>query len=216
MLETQPISTTFRDPPGGGGGGPAVADTLPVEQLLQRMREGDRQAAAMFINDYGDLIRRRVRGKLGASVRRMFDSLDILSTVGRRFDHYVRDGKLQAIDEPQLWSLLFRMAETAVVDKVRAVKRLQLAEGEDGPIARVLLARIDAAERTGVGGTDIVLEKALSALHFDDDRSILALWLADWPLFRIAEALGATPAAVRQRWRIIRGLLREKIDAGEL
>jgi DNA-directed RNA polymerase specialized sigma24 family protein len=187
-----------------------------VDQLLTRMRAGDRQAAALFLSGYGDLIRRRVRGKLGASVRRMFDSLDILSTVGRRFDRYVRDGKLQAVDEPQLWSLLFRMAEAAVVDKVRAVKRLQLAEGEDGPIARELLARIDSAERGGASGADIVLEKALGALPFDDDRSILTLWLADWPLFRIAEALGTTPAAVRQRWRAIRELLREKLDAGEL
>lgn len=213
MLATQPNPATFRDPPSGSG---SAAAALPVDQLLARMRAGDRQAAALFLSNYGDLIRRRVRGKLGASVRRMFDSLDILSTVGRRFDRYVRDGKLQAVDEPQLWSLLFRMAEAAVVDKVRAVKRLQLAEGEDGPIARELLARIDSAERGGASGADIVLERALGALPFDEDRSILTLWLADWPLFRIAEALGTTPAAVRQRWRAIRELLREKLDAGEL
>ena len=213
MLETRPIPAAFQDAPGPQY---AQAEAVPVDLLLGRMRAGDRQAAAVFLTDYGDLIRRRVRGKLGVSVRRMFDSLDILSTVGRRFDRYVRDGKLQAIDEPQLWSLLFRMAEAAVFDKVRAVKRLEVAEGEDGPIARVLLARIQDAERNNADGADIVLEQVLAVLPSDDDRSILTLWLTDWPLFRIAEALGTTPAAVRQRWRAIRLRLREKLDAGEL
>lgn len=213
MLETLPSPPAFQD---STGSRLVNAHPVPVDVLLTRMRAGDRQAAAVFLNDYGDLIRRRVRGKLGASVRRMFDSLDILSTVGRRFDRYVRDGKLQAIDEPQLWSLLFRMAEAAVFDKVRAVKRLEVAEGEDGPIARVLLARIQDAEQGHDNGTEIVLERVLAVLPSDEDRSILTLWLSDWPLFRIAEALGTTPAAVRQRWRSIRLRLREKLDAGEI
>ena len=212
MLETRPSSTTFRDLPVRVSPGAPV----PVNDLLTRMRSGDRDAAASFLVNYGDLIRRRIRGKLGASVRRMFDSMDILSTIGRRFDRYVRDGKLQAVDEPQLWALLFHMAEAAVIDKVRMVKRLQIAEGEDGAIARELLARIQSAENSASDGAEIVLERALAALRSDDDRTVLTLWLADWPLFRIAEAMGITPAAARQRWHSIRLLLKDKLDAGEL
>lgn len=212
MLETHPSSSAFRDQAVSVPPPPA----LPVGELLARMRAGDRDAAASFLVNYGDLIRRRVRGKLGASVRRMFDSMDILSTIGRRFDRYVRDGKLQAVDEPQLWALLFRMAEAAVIDKVRIVKRLQIAEGEDGAIARELLQRIEAAENRADEGAEIVLEKALAALRTDDDRTVLTLWLADWPLFRIAEAMGITPAAARQRWHSIRILLKQKLDDGEL
>ncbi len=212
MFETRSSSSTFRDQPLSVPLSPAI----PVTELLTRMRAGDRDAAAAFLANYGDLIRRRVRGKLGASVRRMFDSMDILSTIGRRFDRYVRDGKLQAVDEPQLWSLLFRMAEAAVIDKVRIVKRLQVAEGEDGAIARELLIRIEAAERSESDGADIILERALASLRSDDDRTILTLWLADWPLFRIAEAMGIAPAAARQRWHSIRLLLKEKLQAGEL
>ncbi len=212
MLETRPTSAVFRDPPLAV---PAPR-SVPVTELLTRMRAGDREAAAAFLANYGDLIRRRVRGKLGASVRRMFDSMDILSTIGRRFDRYVRDGKLHAVDEPQLWALLFRMAEAAVIDKVRIVKRLQVAEGEDGAIARELLARIEAVQNGSDEGAEIVLEKALAALRSDDDRTVLTLWLADWPLFRIAEAMGITPAAARQRWHSIRLFLRDKFEAGAL
>ena len=212
MIDTRPSSTGFRDQPVSV----PPLNAVPVTELLARMRTGDREAAASFLVNYGDLIRRRIRGKLGASVRRMFDSMDILSTIGRRFDRYVRDGKLQAVDEPQLWALLFRMAEAAVIDKVRIVKRLQIAEGEDGAIARELLARIQAAENNAEDGAEILLEKALAALRSDDDRTVLTLWLADWPLFRIAEAMGISPAAARQRWHSIRALLKQKLEAGEL
>ncbi len=214
MLETEPSSSTFRDVPVSV---PPLA-TMPVQALLARMRAGDRDAAAAFLVNYGDLLRRRVRGKLGASVRRMFDSLDILSTIGRRFDRYVRDGKLQALDEPGLWALLFRMAEAAVIDKVRVVKRLQVAEGEDSPVARELLARMSVAENghADAGGPEIVLEKALAALKTDDDRTILTLWLADWPLFRIAEAMGSRPVDVRLRWQTIREHLKARFQAGQM
>ena len=212
MLESRPNSSTFRDPRVFV----APLSPVPVTELLSRMRAGDRDAAAAFLVNYGDLIRRRVRGKLGVSVRRMFDSMDILSTIGRRFDSYVRDGKLQAVDEPQLWALLFRMAEAAVIDKVRIVKRLQIAEGEDGAIARELLARIEAVESGTEDGAELILEKALAALRSDDDRTVLTLWLADWPLFRIAEAMNIAPAAARQRWHSIRLLLKNKLVAGEL
>lgn len=215
MLETHPSSSAFQDQQVSDAPAPP-APAAPVGNLLTRMRDGDRDAAAAFLVNYGDLIRRRIRGKLGASVRRMFDSMDILSTIGRRFDRYVRDGKLQDVDEPQLWAILFRMAEVAVIDKARIVKRLQIAEGEDGIIARELLARIEAAENATEAGADIILERALAALRSDADRTILTLWLADWPLFRIAEAMDSTPVAVRQRWHSIRLLLRKKLEAGEL
>ena len=67
-------------------------DPIPqenVESLLRRMRNGDREAAAQFITRYEDRIRRRIRGKLNPSVRRLFDSQDIFSTIGRRLDQYV-------------------------------------------------------------------------------------------------------------------------------
>ena len=70
--------------------------------------------------------------------------------------------------------------------------------------------------RTDEGGPEVVLEKALAALKTDDDRTILTLWLADWPLFRIAEAMGSRPVDVRLRWQTIRELLKKSFDAGKL
>lgn len=194
---------------------PGALVDAPVEALLARMRSGDREAAAAFVTRYGALIRRRVRGKLGAGVRRLFDSQDIMSTVGRRLDRYVRNGRVDARDESQLWNLVYLMAETAVIDKVRAVKRLDAAEGDDEPLARLLVQRLQGNPAASSEEAPD-LERVYWSLGSDAERELLTLWLADMPLFRIAECLGVTPAAVRQRWKVVRDRLRAQLEAGTL
>ena len=187
-----------------------------MDGLVRRLREGDRVAAAEFVREYGDLIRRRIRGKLGSSMRRLFDSQDILSTVTRRLDRYVRSGRVRAVDEAQLWSLVFKIAEVAVVDRLRAFERLKAVEGEDSPVARELLTRMERAENTEPHGSELVLEQVYSTLSSPADRELLTLWLADTPMFRIAAALNTTPAAVRQRWQAVRTRLKRDLEAGAL
>lgn len=184
--------------------------------LLRRMRRGDREAAFRFVEQFGDLIRRRVRGKLNSGMRRIFDSQEILSTVGRRLDRYVMEGQLRADSEPQLWSLLFRMIDAALVDKARTYRRLRRVEDEDSEFASRLLARMQERDRNSNDGGEIELEAAFRSLRSDVDREVLALWLNDVPHTRIAEEISSTPDAVRQRWRSIRDHLRAQISAGAL
>src|SRR5689334_16822079 len=87
-----------------------------VGSLLTRMRAGDRNAAAQFMDRFGSRIRRRVRGRLRPAMRRLFDSQEIISTLARRLDLFVRGGQLNAETEGQLWTLVFKMAENAVID----------------------------------------------------------------------------------------------------
>lgn len=185
-------------------------------ELLRRMRGRDREAAFRFVEQFGDLIRRRVRGKLNSGMRRIFDSQEILSTVGRRLDRYVMQGQLHADSEPQLWSLLFRMIDAALVDKARTYRRLRRVEGEDSEFASRLLGRMQERDRQSEDGGEIELEAAFRSLRSDVDREVLALWLNDVPHARIAEEISSTPDAVRQRWRSIREHLRAQIAAGAL
>ncbi|MFM9994440.1 MAG: hypothetical protein ACKVU4_01420, partial [Phycisphaerales bacterium] len=67
---------------------------LDPEALLQRMRRGDRAAAGEFVNRYGSRLLRRIRSKLSQPMRRVFDSVDILSTLARRLDRFVSSGQL--------------------------------------------------------------------------------------------------------------------------
>lgn len=182
-----------------------------LEGLLFQMRNGDREAAARFILTYGARIQRRIRGKLGPSMRRLFDSQEILSTIGRRLDLYVRDRKLDASEERDLWMLVFRMADNAVVDKGRIYQKLQSVEGRDSPFAHSLLARLRRAEAKHSEGVEIELEFLIKSLPVEMDRVLLKGWLHDRPLDEIADRLNMTPAAVRKRWERVKTLLRSEL-----
>lgn len=190
---------------------PAAAPT--IESLLLRMRHGDREAAAEFILRYGERIRRRVRSRLTGAARRVFDSADILSTLSRRLDDYVSGRKLEAETEAQLWSLVFRIADNAVVDKSRIMARLRSVEGEDSPFAARFLQRMQAAQQAETAGADLEVERLIDALEDPIDRQILALWLADTPHTVTAGCVGLTPAAVRKRWQSIKAQLRAKLES---
>lgn len=195
---------------------PGFSDHDRLAFLAQRMREQDREAAALFMVEYGPLIRRRVRGKLGAAMRRLFDSQEILSTVGRRLDRYVRVGRLEAESPGQLLQLVFRMAEGAVIDKIRVFKRLERVEGEDSDFAQELSSRLHEADQDDAEGAAISLDSALRALTSDTDRQILTMWLNGTQHNVIAWELGMTPAAVRQRWKTIRDRLKESLQLGAI
>jgi len=181
-----------------------------IDDLLPRMRSGDREAAAAFITRYGSRIRRRIQGKLSPAMRRIFDSQDILSTVGRRLDLYVRSGSLEANSENQLWKLLFKMANNAVVDKARVMRRLREVEDEDSPFAQTLLQELNRAERRGLDAVEIEIETARNYITDPVDRRILTLWLVGTPHATIAEDVELTSVNVRKRWQKIKERLHER------
>jgi DNA-directed RNA polymerase specialized sigma24 family protein len=183
-----------------------------VGSLLDRMRSGDRAAAAEFMAQYGARIRRRVRGKLSPAMRRLFDSQDILSTLGRRLDLYVRAGRLRAVSENELWSLVFTVADHALVDLRRTTDYLRSIEGADGPLAQAMLRRINDAPEPGADAS-LGLARVFEALKDGTDREILSLWITDTPHHVTAELMGLTPAAVRKRWERIKDTLREDLKA---
>ncbi len=185
-----------------------------VEGLLARMRKGDRAAAGEFMDRYGSRIRRRVRFKLSQPMRRLFDSQEILSTVARRLDLCVDGDQIDARLPEELWSLVFRMADNALIDRVRVFRRLQAVEGSDSRFAQALLGRVRDAER--VGGFEIEMDKVFQAVENPVDREILSLWLCETPHPAIAQQTGITPASVRQRWQRLREKLRSLIEDGLL
>ena len=192
---------------------PSVKSPTEVQLLLARMQAGDRDAAALFVTRYGSLIRRRIRGKLSPAMRRIFDSLEILSTVGRRLDLYVRAGRFNAQSEGQLWALVFRMANNAVIDKSRIFRRLEKVEAEDSEFSRQLLARLNDARQRGDREVEIEIEHALGLFGDLIDKQILSFWLSGTRLSLIAEYVGLAPTAVRKRWQTIRSKLQAHFSA---
>lgn len=191
-----------------GTSGPPHA--VPDRELVDRMRAGDREAAAEFIRRYGPRLRRRIRSRLGPRMRRVFDSQDILSTLSRRLDGFVARGGLRVQSENQLWAFVLRMAENATIDKQRVLRRLQAVEGEDSPVASELARRIErGGHADDDAGAGIEIERALALLDDPIDKEILSMWVAGHPHTVTAESVGLTAAAVRKRWQMIRARLRE-------
>jgi DNA-directed RNA polymerase specialized sigma24 family protein len=179
--------------------------------LLAEMRHGDRDAAAELMRRYGDRLKRRVRGKLSSPVRRVFDSHDIFSTVGRRLDLYVSNGSFFARSEAELWALLARMIDHAVVDKARITQRYQRVEGDDAVVAQALLKQLESSGRD----QELTIHQIDQLLGDDGDlinREILLLWSREFTFEQIAEMMGVDAAMVRQRWRRLRAHLREQLD----
>ncbi len=196
------------------GGIPAesgVASPAALQSLIERMQRGDRDAAAEFVHRWGPLIRRRYRHKLGRAMRSLFDSEELLSTISRRLDLYVRNGRLQAADEGQLWALVFRIAENSLADKVRIFQRLRSVEGEDAPLAHELASRLQNADQRQPEGAEIELDRILTQLPAGGERQILSLWLSGLSLAAIAEEMELTPEAVRKRWQRIRESIRDRL-----
>jgi DNA-directed RNA polymerase specialized sigma24 family protein len=192
-------------------GDPAKMETLEheladLETLLARMRGGDREAAATFMRIYGERVRRRVSGKLSSGMRRLFDSQEILSTVTRRLDHCVSKGQLAAAGPEQLWAMVFRIAQTSVVDKGRIYRRLRRTEGPDQEFAAQLRQRLGDAE--GDEGAELELDTLLRSLETRLDREVLTGWLRGLTYDTMSEELGMKPEALRKRFERIRDRLR--------
>lgn len=192
-----------------------VSQEREPEELLYRMQQGDRAAAAEFMQRFGDRVRRRIRGKLGHGMRRLFDSQEILSTLGRRLDRYVCNGQMKATSLPELWGLVFRIADNSLIEKARVFRSLQEREGEDGPVAYTVLQRLRAAERIGDEEPLLEIDRALTALSDPIDREILSQWLMGFEHATIADSVGLAATAVRKRWQKIRETLRELYNAEE-
>ena len=192
----------------------AVMAQEEPEALLARMRAGDRTAAALFVERFAPQIRRRIRGKLNPAMRRLFESQEILSTFGRRLDTFIGTGRLNAESVPQLWSLLFRIADNSLIEKARVFRRLEAREGEDSVLAHRVAQRLRDAERGETDGALIEIDRALTGLKDAIDREILSLWLMGSNYAEIATTVGLAPASVRDRWFDIRGRLRALYEAG--
>jgi DNA-directed RNA polymerase specialized sigma24 family protein len=176
--------------------------------VLQRIRAGDREAAAEFLMRNEALLRRRYRNKVGSSLRRIMDSEDLVATLSRRLDAYVASGRVQALTIDQFWTLIHRMVEHLVSDKARVLKRLKRAEADDRALAEALARRLE----TGPGTAGDEPLSVLPLIEDATDREIVRLWLGEIRLDLIGERLGLSAANVRKRWQRIRTALRSRLE----
>lgn len=164
-------------------------------------REAQRLWAAERMLELAPLVRNRLRRKLDGGARRLFDSQDLMSTVLRRVDRLAAEGRLRAQSDEELISLLFRVSDRVLIDRYRVLGKLRRVEGEDSEWAQSLLTRLDRA--TDETGKEMLTE-IFQSLESADDRILFSLWLRDVPHVVIAQTMGISPEAARQRWSVLR------------
>ena len=170
------------------------------QDLMQRVRSGDADAATTLVRQYEPAVRRAVRiWMLNARLRRSIDSIDICQSVLASF--FVRTALSQyQVDTPgQLVNLLVSMARNKLADQVRHEQALcrDSRRVEAGDIRDREPAGTDPTPSRLVASRDL-LEEFRRRMTPEERR------LADqraqgkeWP--EIAAALGGRPDALRKR-----------------
>jgi RNA polymerase sigma-70 factor (ECF subfamily) len=90
------------------------------QELIQRVRGGDGEAATLLVRRYESAIRRAARFRLSnARLHAVLDSLDICQSVLASFFVRAAAGQYEISEPEQLLRLLVRMARNKVVDHAR-------------------------------------------------------------------------------------------------
>lgn len=190
--------------------GIARCQDVSASELLLRIRGGDRAAAAAFLSRYERQLQRRIRERLHARLRTIFDTGDVMGTVSRRFDAIVASGGVRAQSMGEVISLLQAMIRLAIASKARKEKPTASLQNEDESLMTTFwsAAAVESEDRLRL------LERCFSVLPCDLDRDILQLWITGQPLASIAELLGVQAPRVRKRWELIRSRLGSMLTSG--
>jgi DNA-directed RNA polymerase specialized sigma24 family protein len=190
-------------------------DDRGVAALLSRFQEGDTDAVGDFVHRYGPVIRAHYRRRIGRSMQRLVDSQDLLSTIARRLCQRVSSRRVRASDRHQLWTLVFRIGDGALVDRIRILSRLRSLEG-DSEFVHLLRGRLDRPGDSS--GNEFAEELAgmLDSLHTETDKTLLVMWLHGMPLAEAGAEFGLTPPAARKRWERIRHALRARLEEADV
>jgi RNA polymerase sigma-70 factor (ECF subfamily) len=97
-----------------------MSEEPTFQELIQQVRRGDGEAAAVLVRSYESAIRRAARFRLGdAGLCAVLDSLDICQSVLASFFVRAAAGQYEITEPQHLLNLLVRMARNKVVDHAR-------------------------------------------------------------------------------------------------
>ncbi|WP_162006626.1 RNA polymerase sigma factor [Roseimaritima sediminicola] len=169
--------------------------------LVQRVRDGDAEAADELIRLYEPEIRRFIRYRLSsASLSALLESLDIWQSVLARFFVQLDTGHLDLEEPTQLRKLLITMARNKVYDQIRrqtADRRDRRKHCADGG------GRLDELACGAETPSQIVARREILALVraslSEEETYLLEQRVEGRPWDALAEELQARPDALRKR-----------------
>jgi RNA polymerase sigma factor (sigma-70 family) len=190
-----------------------MADALNFDELIQRVRAGDEEAAALLVKRYESAIRRAVRFRLAdARLGGLLDSMDICQSVLGSFFLRAASGQFELKNPGQLLKLLTAMARNKLNSQARKqlsqrrdVRRVESGDRSDGQFVAT------AANPSTIVAARDLLEEVHRRLS-PDERRVLELRNQGWDWAAIGSQVGVGAEAVRRR--LSRALDRVVADLG--
>lgn len=176
-----------------------MADEAPFHDLIRRVRRGDDAAAAELVRRYEPAIRRAIRFRLtDPRLRRTCDSMDVCQSVLASFFVRAASGQYDLDSPEQLLRLLTTMARNKLLNQARQ----EHAARRDNRLVTDDIANHDVAAGDPGPAQQAEAKELLAEVHrrlAPDELKLVELRNQGHDWNAIAEQVGGTPAALRQK-----------------
>jgi RNA polymerase sigma factor (sigma-70 family) len=197
-----------------------MSEEPSIQELIERLRDGDNQAANEIVNRFGDRLVSLARSRLDRLILRKLDPEDVVQSVCRSALARLSDGRLTVNDWNSLWKLLvcitvnkccaqaefFRAARRDVHREVDVTPRdedsgadFQPADDEPSPLEATLLVE--------------AVQQLLDSFRDPKHRTIVQLRLQHYSPPEIALEVGVSERTVHRVLDRVKMLLRQQIMA---
>lgn len=176
--------------------------------LVLRVRQGDREALAEFIEQHRRQLLAYIERQLGAALRRKVEAEDIFQEVSA---DAVRSHGAMDLSERDPFSWLCQLAERRIIDAHRrffdaqkrdAGREVALGAGgsdsQPGGLINLLVASMTSPSQAfSRNAREARVQEAIAQLN-QEQREVLRLrYVEGWPTKQIAEQVGKSDVAVR-------------------
>jgi RNA polymerase sigma-70 factor (ECF subfamily) len=175
---------------------------LPLDDLLDRLCDGDSAAAERVFAEYEPYLRKAVRRQLRARLRPKFDSADILQSVWVDFLRGFRDAGWRFTNADQLRAFLFVATRNRLIDWTRKHQKASIREEPIGGDDDRVTPASSQPRPSETAQADDLWERLLARCA-PEHRAMLRLRRQGHSLTEIAGRTGLHPDSVR---RILRAL----------
>jgi RNA polymerase sigma-70 factor (ECF subfamily) len=170
-------------------------------QLIQRVREGDGEAAAVLVRRYESAVRRAARFRLGdAGLCAILDSVDVCQSVFANFFVRAAAGQYEIAEPEQLLKLLVKMVRNKVIDhasKERAERRHHRQVALERGVEENAVAKTPPPDQAVA--VHELYQEAYRRLS-PEERRLVDLRNAGHDWASIASEQGRTPIALRKQF----------------
>lgn len=186
----------------------------PSSPSREHLRPWSPERVAAFIAERQDAIRAIARRKLCSSTKRVYGSEDVVSSVTARLLALAEGGRVRPRNEEEAWGLVQTAVENKSVSRNRLMSQLRHRASDYPEALDILVDRVGACESDDEA--TLLLLRVMSVLTDSNERGMFLLWLRGASHEVIAQQLGISVVASRQRLSAslarLRGAMAEVLD----